>query len=938
MYKVGQRWLSEAETDLGLGLVQSADFRSVTIYFPSIDDVRTYAQDNAPLTRVIFKSGDVVPLLDGQTITIDDVEEIDGIAFYLADGKPFSEIQLSGQIQLSQPADRLFSGQIDNNSLYELRQQCFQQITSLRQRPFYGLLGARTNLLPHQLYIAQQVTQDSLPRVLLADEVGLGKTIEAGLIIHRLLLQQRIQRVLILVPDHLLHQWLVEMIRRFNLHFRILQKADIVAAEEADANLDELEAELDEGSNLFDASQLYLCPMSLTQQDRVRSDLITMDWDLLAIDEAHHLEWNEEAPDDAYMLADQLAAVTPSVLLLTATPEQLGIEGHFARLRLLDPERYPSLAKFLKEQAEYQPIADLAACLADSKPLDSDQQSQLAELLTDVPVDSEKLESGEQGKLLDTLIDRRGPGRAMFRNTRHGVTGFPKREPVLHLLPCPYESESAFQPAALMPELGELDWCQRDPRVDWLIERLKETGKSKVVLICHHAQTVLDLESHLWEKEGIQSAVFHEHMDLVERDRAAAYFADMEQGARLLLCSEIGSEGRNFQFAHHLVLFDLPFNCDLIEQRIGRLDRIGQASTIQIDVLGFEHHSTGSWANICQQGLMVLDQPNPAGQTLLDQHRGEIEQALLTDDAKTFEALIERLSTECKALRAALEQGRDRLLEIHSCHPVKAPELAEEMSLTHLHDEGPLNDFIELFADAVGVEVNDLGNDCISLSPGEHMLVPDLPHLPEDGFMGTTHRDVALSRDDVQFLSWEHPFIDQAMELITSSTMGNASVGYIEKHNHQTGDCFLQLQFVARCAAPRKLQIERYLPLDAMHLTFTPAGDLKVNEPELTDFVLPLKKGTARGLVEQKMAEVRPLIEKLEVLGGKQLDKMIQKAMSKATEAFDDRLSRIRALAKHNPNIPEYLVAAIEEERDAVLEAIENAQLQMDSIRLVFCS
>ncbi|MDO6749375.1 SNF2-related protein, partial [Gilvimarinus sp. 1_MG-2023] len=77
------------------------------------------------------------------------------------------------------------------------------------------------------LYIAQQVTQDSIPRVLLADEVGLGKTIEAGLILHRLLLQQRIQRVLILVPDHLLHQWLVEMIRRFNLRFSILQHDDI---------------------------------------------------------------------------------------------------------------------------------------------------------------------------------------------------------------------------------------------------------------------------------------------------------------------------------------------------------------------------------------------------------------------------------------------------------------------------------------------------------------------------------------------------------------------------------------------------------------------------------------------------------------------------------------------------------------------------------------
>src|SRR5690554_7883081 len=85
------------------------------------------------------------------------------------------------------------------------------------------------------------------------------------------------------------------------------------------------------------------------------------------------------------------------------------------------------------------------------------------------------------------------------------------------------------------------------------------------------------------------------------------------------------------------------------------------------------------------------------------------------------------------------------------------------MAITHIEDEGELNEFVELFADAFGLEIIDLGGDCITIMPGDHMLVPDLPHLPEDGFMATVNRDVALSRDDVQFLSWEHPFIDQAL-------------------------------------------------------------------------------------------------------------------------------------------------------------------------------
>ena len=101
-------------------------------------------------------------------------------------------------------------------------------------------------------------------------------------------------------------------------------------------------------------------------------------------------------------------------------------------------------------------------------------------------------------------------------------------------------------------------WVDFDPRVDYLIELLKSLQKEKVLVICAHAQTAIDLEDALRVKEGIRAAVFHEGLSIFERDRAAAYFAQDEDSAQLLLCSEIGSEGRNFQFAHHLVLFDLP--------------------------------------------------------------------------------------------------------------------------------------------------------------------------------------------------------------------------------------------------------------------------------------------------------------------------------------------------------------------------------------------
>lgn len=102
-----------------------------------------------------------------------------------------------------------------------------------------------------------------------------------------------------------------------------------------------------------------------------------------------------------------------------------------------------------------------------------------------------------------------------------------------------------------------------------------------MLVICAKATTALQLEQVLREREGIRAAVFHEGMSIIERDRAAARFAEEDTGAQVLLCSEIGSEGRNFQFASNLVMFDLPFNPDLLEQRIGRLDRIGRAHDIR---------------------------------------------------------------------------------------------------------------------------------------------------------------------------------------------------------------------------------------------------------------------------------------------------------------------------------------------------------------------
>ncbi len=379
----GQRWISNTELQLGLGCIIDSDHRTVSINFAASDETRTDAKQNAPLSRIIYTQGDSIQSINGESIEVISIEEIDGLISYTginqhSETQTLLENQLEHSIQFNRPAERLFSGQVDKNHWFDLRYQTLQQLHKLTNSKLSGLTGCRTSLIPHQLYIAHEVANRHAPRVLLADEVGLGKTIEAGLIIHHQLLNERAQRVLIIVPESLIHQWLVEMLRRFNLMFSIFDNKRCQAMK--------LEDDLSEShnENPFLSEQLVLCSLDFLSSNKdYYQQALAGEWDLMVVDEAHHLKWTPQQSSHEYQLVEQLIQQVKGVLLLTATPEQLGVASHFSRLRLLDPDRFTNLEAFINEENNYQSIAQLMDTLLSDNEFNNLQQKQLKIILGD---------------------------------------------------------------------------------------------------------------------------------------------------------------------------------------------------------------------------------------------------------------------------------------------------------------------------------------------------------------------------------------------------------------------------------------------------------------------------------------------------------------------------------------------------------------------------
>lgn len=916
----GQRWISNTESELGLGLILDVEFNRVSVLYLATGDKRVYAKDNAPLTRALFSVSDIIESIDNIKLTVKEVIEKEGLIIYVGiddSGEQciLEEMDLNHHIQFNKPQDRLFTGQIDPTAWFLLRYETWRRQQQHQQSAVKGLQGARASLIAHQLYIAHEAASRVEPRIMLADEVGLGKTIEAGLILHHRLTHGLSQRQLIIVPESLLHQWLVEMLRRFNLRFSIFDEERCLAINEL---------------NPFLTEQLVLCSQGFFSAYPERQlQAVEAGWDIVVVDEAHHLEWNEQSPSADYLFVEQLATATPGLILLTATPEQLGKQSHFARLRLLDPDRFYQFEQFLAEEALFEPVAHAASLLISGDVITEKEQQSLTVLLKQDNVnallddvnDTDK-SSKARAELIDLLLDHHGTGRILFRNSRQTVQGFPDRESYGYPL----------RETTLSTKLED------SPYFSWLLNKLSELNLAgeKALLICQQAETVIQLEQTLKNRKGIASAVFHEGMSIVERDRAAAYFSDEESTVPLLICSEIGSEGRNFQFVHHLILFDLPDNPDLLQQRIGRLDRIGQKHVIQIHIpylLNTSQHVLYRWYD---EGFNAFQHNCSAASQVASRLADDLSKALVNDNQLEIDDFIVKTQRLNKELELEMHNGRDQLLELNSCRQQQAEELIAQLKA--IERDNSLWPYMETIFDCYGVDVEYHSADCHILKPSENLRISYFPMVTEDGVTVTVNRDIALAREDMQFITQEHPMVMSAMDLVLSSETGNAALSVIKHPELNAGQFLLEMLFIVECSAPAELKIGRFLP----HIPIRVLIDQ--NKQDMSELIShqslfetgdKCDKDQIINFLNSQRSHIHDIIKEAEAVASAKMQGLLAESNAQMLATLTAEIKRLVRLKKINPSIKDQEIDQLKQMAMLSHENINQAQLRLDAVRFV---
>jgi ATP-dependent helicase HepA len=712
MWSVGDRLTHRHNPELGAGRVVSVEDRSLVVEFPAAGVTLRLASDGAALR----------PLASGEAGTNDARADL---------------------------VERLARGDVDPVEDFALRLDALHLAERREAEGLGSFLGGRIRLFPHQLHAAERATASDPVRWLLADEVGLGKTIEACLVLSRLVRTGRAERCLVVAPETLTVQWLGELWRKYHQVFVLLDEARL-----ADVARDH-----GAGFNPFDVHRRAVIALeTLVARPELTVRAVEAGIDLLVVDEAHRLRRPPRHPGGpAWRAVAPIAARGRHLLLLTAIPLDDDVHGFFRLLQMLRPADFPEDETFEARLARPEP---LPPCTSSTRRVD------IGGLPPRVGVPVESPEGWDERLALAAAVRSAAAPHALGRRL--------KADRVRRAL---------ASGAALQPLLGREDVAlarlareadEADPRMAWLARqasRWRDAGEKTLVFVAHR-ETLEWVRTELSRRAQVATGVFHETLSSARRDIEVAQFR-LPDGPSLLVSTECGGEGRNFEFCRRIVLFDLPWSPLVVEQRVGRLDRIGRRLPVEI-VHFVPPEGTGRDAARLFEALGLFREPLAGLEPELARVETALEMAALSPSGTLSPARFDAIVEGARAAQSRIREAAWR--EMHR-DPYR-PEMAEAILARVPSDLDALDEEVVTTAgERLFLHVEPHSGHVFSIELGNQALVDSLPGVPGGtSFLGTFDREEAVADERIDFFAAGHPLVEGVLAYLEEAPLGRVAV------------------------------------------------------------------------------------------------------------------------------------------------------------------
>jgi ATP-dependent helicase HepA len=572
--------------------------------------------------------------------------------------------------------------------------------------------------------------------------------------------------VLVVVPEHLAFQWLAELFHKFNALFTLLTPSRL-------AELGGPEAALTRSPLAIVSFEALLADPALAAAAAAQP------LDLVIVDEAHHL-----ADDALHQLVAPLCRRSFGALLLTATPVRLDPREYFRLLSLVEPIPSTDEKGFLARLEQAEAYATVARELLGGAPVAAARKRLRKLSPDDATFEDDELTADD---LLAHLADRYSLSARLIRNRRVKVGAFTARQLQRFDVPAGGRMKALVELCAGLARAGE-----------------------KVLVFGSDPGSLAELQVGV-AGAGFEALSYDQALTLESRDRLVARFRDPE-GPRLLLSGEAGGEGRNFQFAAHLVCADLPESPLVLEQRIGRLDRLGQTRPVQIHLV-VEPGEEQFLADLYQHEIGIFEEPVGGLDALLASLPAELAALRKKKTAKARADFRARLAGRVAEARRVQHEG-DPLLDIRSA---SLPELAALVgnAFARLDEEPPqgiaslhgvpteagmeaVREALVTLSRWLEEELEDLGTDIgrrvgldvdtdqnvspfeVAFTIGSGLRVEALPGMamPEEPetFLGSFWRETAVQRDELEWFATGHRLVEALIGLARDGEAGRSAV------------------------------------------------------------------------------------------------------------------------------------------------------------------